>query len=134
MRCTRCGARWRTSRCDIVLDLTGCGAVPPELRDGYLRADPATRGVLAPSCSAFGVRAAYIAVTDALCAHSRSRIRRLPALLDLCPAARSRRRRHVAIDPALRRLRPVRRRVSHRCCAYTVPPSTRCCASCARCC
>jgi ferredoxin len=82
------------SRCDIVLDLSG-GAPPfstPDLRDGYLRADPGDpaavlRAVLkARDLVGTFDKPRYIAFTEDLCVHSRSRILGCHRCLDLCPA------------------------------------------------
>ncbi|MBV8169473.1 MAG: 4Fe-4S ferredoxin, partial [Alphaproteobacteria bacterium] len=98
-----------TSRCDIVLDLTGETALfPVALRDGYLRADPGDpaavlRAVLqARDLVGTFDKPRYVAFTDALCAHSRSRIVGCRRCLDLCPAgAIASAGDHVAIDPSL---------------------------------
>lgn len=96
------------STCDIVLDLSGEAPLFPahDLRPGYLRADP--RDPLAVE-RAIGAAAAlvgefdkprYIAFSDNLCAHSRSRITGCTRCLDLCPTgAISPAGDHVAIDP-----------------------------------
>jgi ferredoxin len=101
---TRDGA---VSRCDIVLDLSG-GTPPfsaPDLRDGYLRADPrdpaaVLRAVLkARDLVGTFDKPRYIAFTDDLCVHSRSRIVGCHRCLDLCPAgAIAPAGDHVAID------------------------------------
>jgi ferredoxin len=103
----RDGAR---SRCDIILDLSGRTAlVPaPDLRDGYLRADPGDpaavlRAVLAAR-DLVGTfeKPRYIAFDAPLCAHSRSGIVGCARCLDLCPAgAIAPAGDHVAIDPYL---------------------------------
>src|SRR5262249_10464688 len=70
------------SRCDLLLDLSGGPALfpAPDLREGYLRADPADpaavlRAVLkARDLVGTFDRPQYIAFSDHLCAHSRSRI------------------------------------------------------------
>src|ERR1041384_2978393 len=101
------------SRCDIVLDLTGGTPLfpAPELRDGYLRADPAD-----PADPAAGLRAVlkardlvgtfdkprYVTFTEHLCAHSRSRIVGCNRCLDLCPpGAITPAATHVTIDPVI---------------------------------
>src|SRR5215475_7084850 len=101
---TRNGA---TSRCDIVLDLSGGAALFPaaDLRDGYVRADPGDLAAVLKA--ALRVRdlvgtfdkPRYISFTAALCAHSRSRIVGCHRCLDLCPtSAIAPDGDHVAID------------------------------------
>ena len=96
------------SRCDLVLDLSGGAPLFPaaDLRDGYLRADPARSGggARAP-CSRRAIssapstsRATSPSPSD-LCAHSRSRIVGCRRCLDLCPTgAITPAGDHVAID------------------------------------
>jgi len=95
------------SRCDIVLDITG-GAplLAADLRDGYLRADPANpiavlRAVIkARDLVGTFEKPAYITFQDDLCVHSRSKIVGCRRCLDLCPAgAIAPAGDHVAIDP-----------------------------------
>jgi ferredoxin len=81
------------SRCDIVLDL--CGGVPlfpaPELRDGYVRADPRDRAAVAAAILKAGDlvgefdKPRYVDFSADLCAHSRSRIVGCTRCLELCP-------------------------------------------------
>jgi ferredoxin len=96
-----------TSRCDIVLDLSGGAALFPaaDLRDGYVRADPGDPAAVLKA--ALRVRdlvgtfdkPRYISFTAALCAHSRSRIVGCHRCLDLCPtSAIAPDGEHVAID------------------------------------
>jgi Fe-S-cluster-containing hydrogenase component 2 len=82
------------SRCDIVLDLSGGASLfaAPALRDGYLRADPGSPHAVAVAVSearelvgSFD-KPQYIAFSEHLCAHSRSRIVGCRRCLDLCPA------------------------------------------------
>src|SRR5262249_45762859 len=97
-----------TSRCDIMLDLSGGTPLfpAPDLRDGYLRADPGDpaavlRAVLAARdlVGSFD-KPRYITFTENLCAHSRSRIVGCHRCLDLCPAgAIAPMGDHVPIDP-----------------------------------
>ena len=96
------------SRCDLVLDLSGGAPLfsAPELRDGYLRADPGDpaavlRAVLkARDLVGSFDKPRYITFTADLCAHSRSRIVGCHRCLDLCPAgAITPAGDHVAIDP-----------------------------------
>jgi ferredoxin len=98
------------SRCDIVLDLSGQAPLfaAPNLRDGYLRADPGDpaavlRAVLeARDLVGSFDKPRYIAFTENLCAHSRSRIVGCHRCLDLCPAgAIVPAGDHVAIDPQI---------------------------------
>jgi ferredoxin len=82
-----------TSRCDLVLDLSGG---PPlfsahDLRDGYLRADPGDpaavlRAVLmARDLVGHFDKPKFIDFTPSLCAHSRSNLTGCHRCLDLCP-------------------------------------------------
>jgi ferredoxin len=95
------------SRCDLILDLSGAAALfsAPELRDGYLRADPGDpaavlRAVLkARDLTGTFDKPRYIAFTADICAHSRSKIVGCHRCLDLCPAsAITPAGDHVAID------------------------------------
>ena len=82
-----------TSRCDLVLDLSGGPALFPahDLRDGYLRADPKDpaamlRAVLkARDLVGSFDKPHYINFTAELCAHSRSKLTGCHRCLDLCP-------------------------------------------------
>jgi ferredoxin len=84
-----------TSRCDIVLDLSGGAPLFPaaDLRDGYLRADPGDpaavlRAVLrARDLIGSFDKPRYITFDAELCAHSRSRIVGCHRCLDLCPTS-----------------------------------------------
>lgn len=99
------GAR---SQADILLDLS---ATPPlfsasDLREGYLRADPANAAqvadVVAKAANLVGTfdKPRYINFRADLCAHSRSRITGCTRCLELCPAgAISPAGNHVVIDP-----------------------------------
>ena len=82
-----------TSRCDLVLDLSGEPPLFPahDLRDGYLRADPrdpaaVLRAVLAARdlVGRFD-KPRYVDFTPSLCAHSRSKLIGCHRCLDLCP-------------------------------------------------
>jgi ferredoxin len=99
-----------TSRCDIVLDLSGGTPLfpAPDLRDGYLRADPGDpaavlRAVLkARDLVGTFDKPRYVTFTEHLCAHSRSRIVGCNRCLDLCPTgAIAPAGDHVAIDAAV---------------------------------
>jgi ferredoxin len=94
---TRDGA---VSRCDILLDISGSASLfsAHDLRDGYLRADPGDQSaVLRATITARDLvgtfdKPRYIAFSEDLCAHSRSRIVGCRRCLDLCPTG--------AIEPA----------------------------------
>jgi len=95
------------SVCDIVLDLTGGPALlPSDLRDGYLRADPASPGAIlravlkARDLVGTFEKPRYIAFDAGLCTHSRSKQIGCTRCLDVCPAsAIAPAGNHVAIDP-----------------------------------
>ena len=98
------------SRCDIIVDISGNAPLfmPPDLRDGYLRADPdnpaaVLRAVLkARDLIGRFDKPRYIAFTADLCTHSRSRIVGCRRCLDLCPTgAIAPAGDHVAIDAAI---------------------------------
>jgi ferredoxin len=82
-----------TSRCDLVLDLSGGPPLFPahDLRDGYLRADPndpaaMLRAVLkARDLVGSFDKPQYINFAAELCAHSRSKLTGCHRCLDLCP-------------------------------------------------
>src|SRR5215469_3670321 len=99
-----------TSRCDIVLDLSGGAPLFPaaDLRDGYVRADPGDpAAVLKAVLRARDLvgsfdKPRYVAFTAELCAHSRSGIVGCRRCLDLCPAgAISPSGDHVTIDEGI---------------------------------
>ena len=83
----------QTSRCDIVLDLSGGTPLFPahDLRDGYLRADPGDpaamlRAVLkARDLVGSFDKPRYINFTAEICVHSRSKLAGCHRCLDLCP-------------------------------------------------
>ena len=96
-----------TSRCDIVLDISGGAPLfsAADLRDGYLRADPGDpaavmRTVLkARDLTGTFDKPRYIDFTADICAHSRSKIVGCNRCLDLCPTgAIAPAGDHVAID------------------------------------
>jgi ferredoxin len=98
------------SRCDIILDLSGETPLfpAPDLRDGYLRADPGSpAAILAAVLKAHDLvgtfdKPRYIEFSPHLCAHSRSHIVGCTRCLDLCPAgAIAPAGDHVAIDPII---------------------------------
>jgi ferredoxin len=82
-----------TSRCDILIDLTGGAPLFPahDLRAGYLKADPASPAAVAELAFAAADlvgtfdKPRYIDFAPDLCAHSRSRITGCTRCLDLCP-------------------------------------------------
>ena len=84
-----------TSRCDIVLDLSGGTPLfsAHDLRDGYLRADPRDQAaVLHAVLKARDLvgnfdKPKYVNFTAELCVHSRSRLTGCHRCLDLCPTA-----------------------------------------------
>ncbi len=95
------------SRCDIILDISGGAALfpAPELREGYLRADPGDpAAVLRAALRARDLvgtfdKPRYVQFTADLCAHSRSKIVGCHRCLDLCPTgAITPAGDHVAID------------------------------------
>lgn len=99
-----------TSRADLVIDLTGAAALfpAPELRPGYLRADPRDpRAVAALIAQAGGMvgtfdKPLYIDFAADLCAHSRNGITGCTRCLSLCPTgAITPDGDSVMIDPAI---------------------------------
>ena len=98
------------SKCDILLDLSGGAALVsgPDLREGYIRCDPANavdvERALSRAADLIGTfdKPRYITFRAELCAHSRSRITGCTRCLDLCPAgAISSAGDAVAIDPRI---------------------------------
>jgi ferredoxin len=83
-----------TSRCDLVLDLSGGTPLFPahDLRDGYLRADPQDpaamlRAVLrARDLVGSFDKPKYVNFTAEICVHSRSKLTGCHRCLDLCPS------------------------------------------------
>jgi len=95
------------SRCDILLDVSGGPPLFPaaDLRDGYLRADPADPAAMLSAVlrarDLVGTfdKPRYVAFAADLCAHSRSGIVGCRRCLDLCPTgAIAPAGDHVAID------------------------------------
>jgi ferredoxin len=84
-----------TSRCDIILDLSGGTPLFPahDLRDGYLRVDPGNpaamlRAVLkARDLVGNFDKPKYVNFTADICVHSRSKLTGCHRCLDLCPTA-----------------------------------------------
>ncbi|HEV7266336.1 MAG TPA: 4Fe-4S dicluster domain-containing protein [Falsiroseomonas sp.] len=82
-----------TSRCDVILDLTGGAPLFPthELRQGYLRADPADAAAVERAVAAardlVGTfdKPRFVSFDAALCAHARNRRTGCTRCLDLCP-------------------------------------------------
>ena len=82
-----------TSRCDIVLDLSGGTPLFPahDLRDGYLRADPRDPAAMlrlvikARDLVGSFDKPKYVSFTAEICVHSRSRLTGCHRCLDLCP-------------------------------------------------
>ena len=111
-----------TSRCDIILDLSGGTPLFPahDLRDGYLRADPRDpaamlRAVLkARDLVGNFDKPKYVNFTASLCAHSRSKLTGCHRCLDLCPtSAITPHGDHVKINAEVcAGMRPVRRGLS----------------------
>jgi len=98
------------SHCDVILDLSGQTPlfIPPDLRDGYLRADPqdpaAVLRAVIKARDLIGTfdKPRYIAFSEELCAHSRSGIVGCRRCLDLCPTgAIEPAGDHVAIDAGI---------------------------------
>lgn len=96
-----------TSRCDIILDLSGGAPLFPaaDLRDGYVRADPGDPAAVLRAVLKAGDlvgefdKPRYVTFNEHLCAHSRSRIVGCRRCLDLCPTgAITPAGDHVAID------------------------------------
>ncbi len=99
-----------TSTCDIILDLSGYGALFPaaDLRPGYLRADPRDGAAVEKAISEAGQlvgvfdKPPFINFNTSACAHSRSRITGCVRCLDLCPTgAIMPDGDHVKIDPEI---------------------------------
>ncbi|WP_207539193.1 4Fe-4S binding protein [Sabulicella rubraurantiaca] len=82
-----------TSRCDLILDLSGGTPLFPthELRQGYLRAAPGDATALTRAIAAAGElvgtfdKPRFVSFDAGLCAHSRNRRTGCTRCLDLCP-------------------------------------------------
>ena len=94
-------------QCDVLIDLSGDAPLfsSPDLRDGYLRADPGDAAAVlrmvlkARDLAGTFEKPRYVAFTEHLCAHSRSNIVGCRRCLDLCPTgAIAPNGDHVAID------------------------------------
>jgi ferredoxin len=102
-----------TSRCDLILDLSGAAPLfPPGLREGFLRADPsdpaAVLRLVLEARDLVGTfdRPRFVDFTEALCAHKRSAKLGCTRCLDLCPAGaitppQGKAGQHVSIDAAV---------------------------------
>jgi ferredoxin len=99
-----------TSRCDLILDLSGGAPLfpAPELRQGYLRADPGNPADVARALFDAAQlegefdKPRFIRYTEHLCAHSRSQKTGCTRCLELCPAgAITPNGDHVAISAEL---------------------------------
>lgn len=97
-----------SSRCDLILDLTGGTPLfpAPQKRDGYFRPDPgdpaAVQRALLELTDLVGEfeKPRYVAFTAALCAHGRNRKTGCTRCLDVCPTgAITSGGDHVVIDP-----------------------------------
>ncbi|MFT8245943.1 4Fe-4S dicluster domain-containing protein [Roseomonas sp. BN140053] len=96
---SRASYRWgpgkdgTTSRCDVILDLSGAAPLFPahEVRLGYLRADPADPAAVARAVAQAGElvgqfdKPRFVQQDPALCAHARNRRTGCTRCLDLCP-------------------------------------------------
>ncbi len=83
-----------TSRCDLIIDVSGGAPLfaAPDLRQGYLRADPADRAaverVIFEASQLVGEfdKPRFIRFNASICAHSRSHRTGCTRCLELCPA------------------------------------------------
>lgn len=83
-----------TSHCDLILDVSGGAPLfpAPELRQGYLRADPKNPAEVAQAIFDTSQlvgefdKPRFIRYTESLCAHSRSQKTGCTRCLELCPA------------------------------------------------
>ena len=99
-----------TSRCDIVIDLTGDAPLvtAPDKREGYLRADPrdplAVTRLALEAVQLVGTfeKPLYVRLDESLCAHSRAGQVGCSNCLNVCPTgAITPAGEHVAIDPMI---------------------------------
>jgi len=99
-----------TSRCDLILDLSGGPPLFPthNLRDGYLRADPRDAAAMlravikARDLVGSFDKPKYIDFTADLCVHARSNLSGCHRCLDLCPtSAITPDGNHVSISPEI---------------------------------
>lgn len=100
-----------TSRCDLILDVSGGARLFPDgLREGYLRADPGNeaavlRAILAARELVGGFdRPRFITFSAALCAHRRSNRTGCTRCVELCPAGAitpgiGKAATHIGLDP-----------------------------------
>ncbi|WP_424830823.1 4Fe-4S binding protein [Ruegeria sp.] len=97
-----------TSRCDVVIDLTGGTpfVAAPDKHEGYLRADPrdplAVSRVALEAVQLVGTfeKPLYVRLDETLCAHSRAEQTGCTKCLNICPTgAITSAGEHVAIDP-----------------------------------
>lgn len=104
------GRNGASSRCDIIVDLSGGRPLFPAhaLRPGYLRAEPgdalAVERAIFEASHLVGIcdKPRFIAFADDLCAHSRSRMTGCTRCLTVCPTgAITPAGEHVAIDPEI---------------------------------
>jgi ferredoxin len=104
------GRNGAVSRCDLILDLSGGAPLfaASDLRQGYLRADPANAAAvqkaLFDASQLVGEfdKPRFVKYTESLCAHSRSRRTGCTRCLEVCPAgAISPNGDHVAISAEL---------------------------------
>ena len=104
------GRNGAVSHCDLILDLSGGTSLfpAPDLRQGYLRADPANpaavQKALFDATQLIGEfdKPRFVKFTASLCAHSRSRRTGCTRCLDVCPAgAITPNGDHVAISAEL---------------------------------
>jgi ferredoxin len=99
-----------TSQCDVILDLSGDAPLfpAPEKREGYLRADPKSPGLVAEAVlkasQLVGIfeKPLYVKLEEPLCAHSRAEQIACSKCLNICPTgAIVPNGDHVAIDPMI---------------------------------
>lgn len=89
------GRNGASSRCDLILDLTGGAPLlpAPEKRDGYFRPDPGDPAAVQKAIFALAdmvgefEKPRYVDFDAAKCAHARSRVIGCTRCLDVCPAS-----------------------------------------------